>query len=358
MPAAQTAVPTPIRKDHFSAATVFVDTYLDALRELRPEEVDRAPCLGFGCGGIAYTLLKAGGLRADRALVQAAERWAAVALRRGRRFHMRGWPKTSFSRGLTGLHAVHALAARAGGDDAGCRRELRSFVEAARRGRGSVELFQGAAGRLAGAGIVMGRIPDPEVRALGDELAARIMSALASRDGGLAPLGLAHGWPGVVLAALAWQAVSRSLPEGALRRAVIATHQDDLSASSDQRRLDWAHGHAGMALLFARAHARLGDRRFLAWAREAAARAQSHPRQGPQLLDGAAGIAYCMLAVAAVDPEGPWRDEAWTIAGRVLSEIDVPDDHPYGVWSGLGGVCCLALDLLHETEAGFPGIEA
>jgi hypothetical protein len=46
------------------------------------------------------------------------------------------------------------------------------------------------------------------------------------------------------------------------------------------------------------------------------------------------------------------------IAGEILTYIEVPDRDPYGVWSGLGGVCCLALDLLHETEAGFPGIES
>ncbi len=293
-----------------------------------------------------------------------AKRWAAAGIHSGRRFRMRGWPKASFSRGLTGLHAIHALAAHAVGDAAACRRELRSLVETARRARGSIELFQGMAGRLAGAAIVLRRIPDPEVRALGDDLAARILDQLAARNQlaarpvGLASQGLAHGWAGVVLGALTWQTVSRSLPEDALARAVSALHPYDVSAFDDWMRLDWAHGHAGMALLFARAYVQLGDRRFLAWAREAAAQARARPSRDRSLVSGATGIAYGMLAVAAADPEGPWREAAWTIAGQVLAAIDLPEANPHGVWSGLGGVCCLALDLIHETEAGFPGVEA
>lgn len=340
------------------AATLFVDEYLDALRALRPAEVGRAPCFGYGRGGVAYTLLKAGTLRADPALVASARRWAAAGIRGARRLHARGWPRSSFSRGLTGLHAIHALAAHAGGDDTACRRELQRFVEAARRGRGSLELFQGLAGRLAGAAIVMRGRPDPAVRALGDELAARIVGALEGPAAGLPPRGVAHGRPGVVLAALAWQAVSGSRPEDALGRAVVAAHAAGVTAPAAPPRADWAHGQAGMALLFARASVQLGDPRFLAWAREAAAQARALPSSGASLLCGGAGVAYGLLAVAAADPEGPWREAAWEIAGQVLAHIDVPADAPFGVWSGLGGVCCLALDLIHGTEAGFPGVEA
>ena len=239
-----------------------------------------------------------------------------------------------------------------------CRRELRRFVAAARRARGSIELFQGLAGRLAGAAIVMRAVPDPDVRALGDELAARVVGALEAGAVRLGPRGLAHGRSGVVLAALAWQAVSPSLPEAALRRAVIAEHPYDVSALDAERATDWAHGHAGMAMLFARAYALLGDRRFLAWARAAGERACAGPNRSISLPDGAPGVAYAMLAVAAIDPGGPWRDRAWAAAGSALARVEVPARYPYGVWGGLGGLCCLALDLLHETAAGLPGIEA
>ena len=337
---------------------MLADGYLDGVRTLGPDEVDRWACAGYGRGGIAYTLLKAGTLRADRELVRAAMRWAAAGIRSGRRSHKRGWPRSSFSLGLTGLHALHALAARAAGDEATCRRELGRFVASARRARGSsIELFQGMAGRLAGAAIVMRGLPDPGVRALGDALAARILDRLEGDGASLAPKGLAHGYPGVVLGLLAWQAVARSLPEDALARAVAAAHPYDVSALVPRRQVDWAHGHAGMALLFARAFSVLGDRRFHAGARQAAARARALPGGGLLLLDGAAGIAYGMLAVAAADPAGPWRDAAWQIASHIFARVEAPAANPFGLWGGLGGVCCLALDLLHETPAGFPGFE-
>jgi hypothetical protein len=340
------------------AAALLADSYLDGVRTLGPGEVDRWACAGYGRGGIAYTLLKAGTLRADRELVRAAMRWAAAGIRSGRRSHRRGWPRSSFSLGLTGLHALHALAARAAGDEATCRRELVRFVDSARRARGSsIELFQGMAGRLAGAAIVMRDLPDPGVRALGDELAARILERIEAGDAQLAPKGLAHGYPGVALGLLGWQAVARSLPEDALARAVAAAHPYDVSELVERRQMDWAHGHAGMALLFARAYVVLGDPRFLAWARQAAAEARVLPGGGLLLLDGATGIAYGMLAVAAADPDGPWRDTAWQIAGQIFARIEAPAGNPFGLWGGLGGVCCLALDLLHETSAGFPGFE-
>lgn len=345
------------QRDVFGAATVFVDVYLDALRTLQPNEVAPSPCFGYGCGGIAYTLLKAGILRRDRTLVLSAKRWAVAGIQACRRFHMRGWPKASFSRGLTGLHAIHALAAHEVRDAKACRRELRRFVDTARRARGSIELFQGMAGRLAGAAIVMRSVPDPDVRALGDEFAAKIVGALEGPVR-LAPQGMAHGQPGVVLAALTWQAVSGALPRAALVRAVTAAHVYGSSALVTRRRADWAHGYAGMAHLFARAYVQLGDPRFLAWAREAAEQAIKLPSARGSLLCSASGIVYSLLAVAAADPDGPWRDAAWTVAGQVFARVDLPTFAPYGVWSGLGGVCCLALDLIHDTEAGFPGVEA
>jgi Lanthionine synthetase C-like protein len=344
-------------------ATAFVDGYLDVLRALQPREVGATPCFGYGRGGIAYTLLKAGILRSDPALVASARRWAAAGIRSARTFRLRGWPRLSFSRGLTGLHAIHALAAHAAGDPAACRRELQRFTAAARRARGSVELFQGMAGRLAGAAIVLRRIADPDVRALGDDLAAQILRALEeasadrARAASLGPPGVAHGWAGVALGALSWHAVTGAMPEAALRRAVIAAHRE-LAAPSVRGWSNWARGHAGAALLFARAYLQLGDRRFLTWAREAATAIEDWPRLSLALVRGAPGVAYGMLAVAAADPAGPWRDLAWKIATWNLAHVDIPDEDPYGVWSGLGGLCCLLLDLIHETPAGFPGIEA
>jgi hypothetical protein len=268
---------------------------------------------------------------------------------------MRGWPKASFGRGLTGVHAISALAAHARGDVAACRRDLQRFIEGSLRGRGSPDLFSGLAGRLAGAAIMFRRIAEPDVRALGDHLAARVLAVLAEPSLDLPTRGLAHGRAGIVLGALTWQAAAGSLPPRELRAAVRAVRREGPMPGW----IDWAHGDGGLALLYARAYVQLGDRRFLEWARAAAERALAERRDGFSLVDTSPGVAYCMLGVADADPGGPWRDAAWEIVGRVLAHVDIPDFYPYGAWTGLSGLCCLVLDLLHETdEAGFPGIEA
>lgn len=339
------------------AAAQLVEAYLDELRTLQPRAEGRAPCFGYGRGGIAYVLLKAGTLRGDRALVQAAQRWAVAGLRLGSRFRLRGWPKASFSRGLTGLHALHALAAHAAGDEATRERALERFVATARRGRGSIELFQGMAGRLSGAAIVLRSIPDPRVRALGDVLAARLLEALQARAAPLAPHGLAHGRPGVLVGLLAWQEVARSLPAAALRRAVD-TVRAAAAAAGERPYGTWGHGPAGMAFVFARAHTLLGDARYLAWMREAAERACSLTTNNARLLDGYTGVTYALLAAAEADPAGPWREAALTSAARAIVRAEVSAVSPYGMFSSLGGPCCLALDLLHGTRARVPGFEA
>ena len=265
---------------------------------------------------------------------------------------------------MTGLYAIQSLAAHAIGDDGAARAALGVFAAATRRARGPLELFQGLAGRLAGAAIVARSLPDPGVLELGARLAPRVVAAIESRSAPLAEGqdGVAHGWPGVVLGALAWQAVTGSLPRDALIAAVAGLHPYEVSALNAGRQVDWAHGHSGMATVFARAYATLGDPRFLRWAREAASRACALPASVPMssvsVLSGTPGIAYGLLAVAAIDPAGPWRALAWRMAGRALGQIGVPAFAPYGVWSGLGGVCCLALDLLDDAGERFPGIES
>jgi lanthionine synthetase-like protein len=329
----------------------FVDAYLEALLELRYSDVLRSPCFGYGRGGIAYALLRAGTLRGDRALITRAHAWATAGVRTARRFRLRGWPKSSFSRGLAGLHAIEALASRAMNDDASSRAELQAFVAASRRGRGTMELFQGLAGRLAGAAIVARRCADPSVIALGDELAARIVAALHANRLALPPDGIAHGTPGALLGALAWNAVRPSLPARDLVPALRAQHP------YRARNPGWAWGHAGMALLFARAYQQFQEPAFLRWARAAGERA-CVPLRSPFLVDGLAGVAYCLRALADVDADGPWLTRAIALAHQAIAQGDVPARCPYGVWSGLSGVFCLALDLEHGASVGFPGIEA
>ncbi|MCW5807689.1 MAG: hypothetical protein KIT31_35375, partial [Deltaproteobacteria bacterium] len=117
--------------------------------------------------------------------------------------------------------------------------------------------------------------------------------------------------------------------------------------------------HAGSATLHARAYEVLGDPQLLARAREAAARAYAAtPPNNPVLWNGTAGIAYALLALARVDPAGPWRDLVWNVAAVMLDAVDILRRDPHSLCVGLAGPFCLALDLAHDADAGFPGVEA
>src|SRR5439155_23494113 len=93
----------------------FERTYLDQLLALVPDDVRRSPCFGYGRGGVAYALYRAGNDLGRDDVLQRAASWVAAGIRSANAFQLRGWPKWSFSRGLAGLHAVGALVAAARG---------------------------------------------------------------------------------------------------------------------------------------------------------------------------------------------------------------------------------------------------
>ena len=327
-------------------AKSFLRIYLDELLELEPDMVRRAPCLGYGRGGVAYALLRSSTIGGRHDVLPAAARWASAGIRSAHPFRLAGWPKASYSRGLAGLYAITAMIARARGDDATRDKAITRFVEVNRSARGSIELFQGAAGRLAGTAILYRQIPDPRLRDLGDHLADQLVRALRQRTARLAPTGVAHGWSGVVLGLLQWERVTDDVIAEQLRTITPAAEGPG-----------WAHGHAGIALLFARAFRRLGDRRHLDAARTAGEQAYVTV-DDLSLVKGATGIAYSMLALAEIDPSGPWRQRLHQIVNRALATLEVPDKDPYGVWGGLSGLYCLLTDLVHDVPSAFPGIEA
>jgi len=314
--------------------------------------VRRSPCLGWGRGGVGYVLYRAGRDRRSRPLLDRAARWAAAGVRSALPFQLRGWPRTSYSRGLAGLYALTAMIAEARGDATARERAIVRFLEINHRARGTIDLFSGTAGRLAGVAILHRRCPDPRLVALGDRMAAGLIPRLARREQRLVSNGLAHGWPGVALGLLAWHRVSPTVPPAALHAALEALHDHAPDGPG------WAHGHAGTAMLWARAHAQLGDRRYLAWARAAGETAFATSAGGFELMVGAPGTAFGLLAVADVDPSGSWRERAWILAARAIGGLIVPDADPYGLWGGLSGLYCLADDLARGGPAEFPIIDA
>lgn len=148
--------------------------------------------------------LRAGVTYERKDLLAHGIRWVRAGQRTAAKFHLRGWPKSSFSRGFAGLYAIEARLAHAQDDRTTHDRAIDRYIATCRAGRGSIELYQGTAGRLAGTAVLYRTIPDPRLRCLGDELADKLANALAHRRPTL-PRGIAHGWPGVALALLEWE---------------------------------------------------------------------------------------------------------------------------------------------------------
>jgi Lanthionine synthetase C-like protein len=333
---------------------------VDELQRVTPRQV-RHPGLLSGRGGVAYGLWRAGVAHGDPAMLRAALRWTELALaahRRGRIWRPRPW---SLQLGYTGYHFVRARIATALGDRRLRREAVDAFAASAARvlGRGSPDLYEGAAGGLAGAAILAreagGR--DPTLASLGGALARCVLAELrrpVRRSSRYA--GMAYGRGGLALAALEWSHASgRPLPAWlwSRLRGMCRTPGPYRATGS------WCNGPPGLIAAWGLAFELSGEPLFLATARDLGRDAATRALPVPTLCCGPPGIAYSLLALHRVDPDAGWRTRAEVHALAALAlEPDFRYRHAYGLTKGKTGVLCLALDLLSGTHAGVPGIQS
>jgi hypothetical protein len=161
----------------------------------------------------------------------------------------------------------------------------------------------------------------------------------------------------VLLAFLSWCAAAEAPVPAAVRAAV-----DDLlgQAFDDPRRFcprptfvaSVCNGFSGLAAL-ALAVPPEGERLDAARGAAELALASLPPR--PDLCCGRAGTAAACLALAGVDPAGPWRRHATELTLSTLLWA-AEDWESSGLYSGEAGVVCLAADLLAGAPTGLPGL--
>lgn len=295
------------------AAGVFVAGFEEELRALRPRDVPGGGSVAFGMGGVAYALWRAGEL-------ELAARWCRHAVRAG----TGSAPVTSASRGLLGVHALAARIAHARGDARGVSASLDAFDALWRRARGPIELYQGAAGRLAAAAALVRDVPAAIERIA--PLADAVCDALAVAPAGSLRLANAtHGRAGVALGILAWD-----------RRRPVTRWLTGRTMAHD-----WSHGAAGLA----HAHHHAGNAEA---ARGFADHAAASPIGGSNVLTGAAGIAIVLRMVG--------HEAAERFALTALATFQVARS-PFGVWGSLGGLYGLALDIVRGQDHGFPLVD-
>jgi hypothetical protein len=334
------------------AAAELVSSYLEAIERIDYVELktlQRRPHadLAHGAAGTAYALWRLGHTRRART-------WLEAALRDHGATAIAPATRASFLHGRAGLHWLRALVAPT-------ERHLAvdAYARCARTATRST-FIEGAAGHLTGARILLAQFEDRRLRRLATSLAARLWERLERRARrawrASDTRSFAHGWPGIVHAAVAWNRWSGEPISGqqidVVRRFAAAWSPPPAGSL----RGAWCNGAAGAAVVFASAYAAVGDEALLRTAERAASVARSARWPDATLCCGLGGAAYAMLAIDRVAPDRGWRERADAMALRAMQPSAMP--WPNGLYRGYPGLICLARDTIVETPLGIPAIDA
>jgi len=319
------------------------------IRDLARDAVAPRASLAAGAAGIAFVASAIGRARGDGQAIAIGRRWQAIARRAAMRrdgFRPKGWPACAGSvmYGPTGLAAVAVVA----GPSA---RSIADYVAIVRRrmARAPAEIVLGLAGQLLAA-ITIARATDaPAVRALVRDLRARLAAQPAPPVGAFA-----HGDVGAIAARLAAARALGEPADAAPVAALAAIEPAHVLARGGSLVRSWCNGLAGHALAWVLAAEVAGDERC----RDHAFAAGCHllealDEAGGDLCCGLAGRAYALLAIARLDPRGPWIEHAHQLATRAIAH-DVAQG---GLLKGLPGVICLLHDLAAPQTARFPLVD-
>jgi eukaryotic-like serine/threonine-protein kinase len=357
----------------------------------------RAPLasLNMGAAGIAYMLYRAAGTQSDPALLGLADVWsnraaANIGLEAG--FSNAEIDLSPQTVGLispyhtpSGVFAVQALIAHARGDDFKCQIALRQFVAAANQPCEVLDLTLGQSGLLI-AGALLGEIfTDRESLAasglleLGNSALDRIWKVInryspLQAAAELTNLGIAHGWGGLLLAALRWCEVS-----GTPLPAQVSERLNQLAelAQPYQRgirwpwQLDhpdtfmpgWCNGAAGMLYLWTLANRRLERPLYLQLAEQCAWTCWEDPSPAASLCCGLTGRAYALLHWYRRTGDEIWLRRAIQLANQAAVNIRThqsEEDRGFenSLYKGEVGVVALINDLDDPLSAALPFFES
>ena len=357
--------------------------------------------VNFGAAGVACGLYRMALARESASLLSLADVWATRAKRAigsRRAFYN---PSIGLSRGTigraslyhtaSGVHVVRALIARAMSDFVTMGEAISSFIAASGRRGDQIDLTLGRASILLGCSLLLEADPRStlvemaELSRFGDRIARDIWSRVERypRIGETSPmesLGIAHGWGGIVYAALRWR-LARGEPIDDSVRARL--EQLAACAEPDGRGLrwrwvdngrggtvrqhgymgGWCNGSAGFVHLWRLAATACGDERFLELAQGAGWNAwEDDGEETHDLCCGLPGRAYALLSLYRATGDTAWLERAVVLAER-SARLD--DDDAFDWFStcsslyksGFGTVLLLA-DLERPDAARMPLFEA
>lgn len=341
----------------------------------------------FGAAGTAYALLRAAMLEESDTLLAAADLWISAAghVRGESAFYRRDWDilpevisPVSLHHARPGVELVRALIAHARWDLPALRAAIAAYVDASRAmDHGNVDLTLGRSGTLLGTSLLLETIPDDPLFdrgalvALGREVAASTWAAVEAMPAigdpaGLAVLGIAHGWAGLLFAQLRFAEASHSRPHPGLERRIaqllrlaqpmgrglalpraLGRSLDDPLAGS------WCNGAAGFVPLWILAERVYRDPAYLAAAEAFGRTAIESGNDLGSLCCGATGPGFAALALFRATGNKEWRfAAARSLDGARTGRF--PQSMEHSLYKGPLGPALLELELASPEDAVLP----
>lgn len=354
--------------------------------------------LTYGAAGIAYALYRIACRNQDAALLTLSDVWCRRALSEPENpdsFYNSEIEITPEIVGqiapyhtLSGIHAVQALVSHAMCDVASQASALEGFMAASQKPCDNVDLALGRSGTLLVTSLLLDTLgegdalPPAPLMAFGDQTMESVWKDIEQqppiREGTVITYpGIAHGWAGILYAALCWHDSSGSeLPfgfEGRLQQLmecaelagrgvrwpwVLPLGRKGGAASYMP---GWCNGTAGHIFLWTAAHRRFNDDAYLQIAEKAAWNAWETSSSTPNLCCGFAGQAYGLLNFYKHTGERVWLERARELASRAAEwnseNYTAFKLAPESLYKGEMGVAVLAAELPAPQTACMPFFE-
>ncbi len=338
--------------------------------------------VNYGAAGVAYFFYRLALASGDAQQLARASRWVGWAQRHGNdalAFHDRelgirlsSVGQVSIYHSAAGTACVEALVANAMGDMRRAGRATAAFVGASRLPCAGVDLTVGRASTIVGATLLWEALRGTGVAerggllAFGDQTLLAIFRGLPGDIASQRELrmrGVAHGWAGVLYAALRWCEATNARVPG-----FVTDRLDELAALA--RTVDgsvswrgphdmpmaggWCHGPTGYVHLWSTAARVLDDHTHTERALQAAHASWVNHERVATLCCGLAGQSYAMLVAHQVSGEACWVPRAHEFAAEATRAAGARWSLPNSLWKGDVGVALLTSDLELPQQACMP----
>jgi serine/threonine-protein kinase len=344
--------------------------------------------VNYGAAGLAYALYRMSCLHDDPALLSLSDVWAVRASARMDSESAFYNPEMQLERDLlgpnalyhtaSGVHLTATLIALAQDDQGSAFTSAHSFMQAVSVPTDNLDVTLGQSGALLGCSMLHEVAQFDGLRDIGDRIAAglwkHIDDPVPIPESTLAlNLGVAHGWAGLLYAALRWHRTSgldlpnrfearlqeladRAEPAG--RGARWAWTDPGASASTPGIHMPgWCNGSTGFVFLWALAFEESEEPAWLQLAERAGYNAWEGAGGAASLCCGSAGSAYALLRLHRLTGDPGWRDRARKLVDYAMRGVVQLGEHPDSLYKGELGLALLISEMSYPEEARMPFFE-